>query len=47
MTRLVLRGAIGRNLKAMTAACYAPDNQNYPPVAFLFNLLFQRMKVLS
>ena len=34
-------------LKAMTAACYAPDSRHYPPVAFLFNLLFQRMKVLS
>jgi hypothetical protein len=31
----------------MTAACYAPDNRHYPPVGFLFNLLFQRMKMLS
>ena len=33
-------------LNAMTAACYAPDNRHYPPVAVQFNLLFQRMKVL-
>jgi hypothetical protein len=34
-------------LKAMTAACYAPDNWHYRPVAFLFTSLFQRMKMLS